>query len=157
MASNGRAVPVVVGNSDVSATSGPPGPTTRGRGTLGERDEETKLRGALKTHLQRHSRLCRPEVNHRPPRARHPLNIAMALRLCDGLGVLCVSKIRALESRRSTSRRPFGHRRRYRPSVSLCLCGSNCDVFVCDVFVFLCLRGCDVAWTAIGFRGAPPT
>ena len=48
LASNGRAVPVVVVNSDVSAISGPPGPTTRGRGTLGERDGRIRLRGALK-------------------------------------------------------------------------------------------------------------
>jgi hypothetical protein len=46
LASNGRAVPVVVGGARVPAPHGHLGPTTRGRGTHGERDGRTRLRGA---------------------------------------------------------------------------------------------------------------
>ena len=54
-ASNGRAVPVVVGNPRLSENDQPRGPTTRGRGTPGERapGHLSRLRSRPPAHEQR--------------------------------------------------------------------------------------------------------
>jgi len=78
--------------------------------------------------------------------------IAMALRLCDVLGDLCVS-INSLKRPGSMSRRPFWHRRLNPP-----LCLRDSVVHSCDVFVpASCLRAFVVATGSFLNRSrAPP-